>query len=32
MYLYIHIYTHIVNWVNLLDKIIVPPEFDKTYN
>ena len=29
IYIYIYIYTHIVNWVNLLDKIIVPPDLIK---
>ena len=29
IYIYIHIYTHIVTWVNLLDKIIVPPDLIK---
>ena len=29
IYIYKHIYTHIVTWVNLLDKIIVPPDLIK---
>ena len=29
IYRYIYRYTHIVNWVNLLDKIIVPPDLIK---